>query len=136
MTAKDQSKTDSKTDPKALKKTGKIESTTSKRKSSVKALASLSAQTRMFKEPTQSSATTAAPNITTKPTVKSNKDRSTTASAAADADKQVIQPGIDALTIMKQAEAERRAAKPEQHKPTEHVPGFRVLSAASRLVVV
>ena len=130
MTAKDQSKTDSKTDPKSMKKKGKADLITAKSRSSAKSSPSSPAQTHPSKDATQSSATTATPDFNTKPTVKSHKNRPTTATAAADADKQAIQPGIDALTIMKRAEAERHAAKPEQHKPTEHVSAMEAIAKA------
>jgi hypothetical protein len=124
MTAKGQSTTD----PKRLNKMGKAGSTTSKRRSSVKTSPSSPPQTRTDGDAAKSSPTAATPDITTTPTVKSPKDRP--AAASVDSDKQTIHPGIDALTIMKQAEAERRAAKSDLQKPAEHVSAAEAIAEA------
>jgi 1,4-alpha-glucan branching enzyme len=127
MTVEDQSKIDLK----SLKKKRKSSSTTSKRRSSKKASSGSPTPTRPSGNATQSSATTATPNITTTPQVNSHKDRRTTATAAADSDKQTIHPGIDALTVMKRAEDEKRAVKPDKLKSTEHVSAIEAIAKAT-----
>ncbi len=91
MTVNDQSKTDSTTDPKRLKKKEK------------------------------------APEITTTPSVKARKNHPPT---AADSDSKSIHHGIDALTVMKRAEAEKRAAEPEQKTPAEHISAAQAIAKA------